>query len=182
MPVVDGEGARSLRERAGEWIERFASRISEVARRHCPAGFDAEELAQEVRVRMWRTLLSEREVRDVPAYLRGVALHAAVDLVRRSRAPRTLPWSDLGDPERGPGGPEPASAEDPAGEVVAEEALRGGLASLVETRRRVVVLHLAGLDRAAIARALGFTDDKVRNLLYRGLEDLRAHLRERTAS
>ncbi|MGH7151526.1 MAG: RNA polymerase sigma factor [Planctomycetota bacterium] len=182
MSVAHGEGAPPLRERAGEWIERFASRIAEVARRHCPAGFDAEELAQEVRVRMWRTLLSEREVRDVPAYLRGVALHAAVDLVRRSRAPRTVPWSDLADPETGSRGPEPAAADDPAGEVVAEEALRSGLSSLLETRRRVVTLHLAGLDRATIARSLGFTDDKVRNLLYRGLEDLRALLRERTAS
>jgi RNA polymerase sigma-70 factor (ECF subfamily) len=50
------------------------------------------------------------------------------------------------------------------------------LADMLPTRRVVVQLHLAGHDRAEIARLLGWTEAKVRNLTYRGLADLREAL------
>jgi DNA-directed RNA polymerase specialized sigma24 family protein len=50
------------------------------------------------------------------------------------------------------------------------------LAGMLPTRRVVVQLHLAGHDRAEIARLLGWSEDKVRNLTYRGLADLREAL------
>ena len=47
---------------------------------------------------------------------------------------------------------------------------------LDEPRNVVVRLHLSGYHRDEIAQLLGWTEPKVRNLLYRGLEDLRALL------
>ncbi len=40
----------------------------------------------------------------------------------------------------------------------------------------VVRLHLTGYPREEIGRLLGWDDGRVRNLLYRGMDDLRAHL------
>jgi DNA-directed RNA polymerase specialized sigma24 family protein len=44
---------------------------------------------------------------------------------------------------------------------------------LAESRRAVVRMHLAGYEREEIAQLLGWSEAKTRNLLYRGLADLR---------
>ena len=49
----------------------------------------------------------------------------------------------------------------------------GTIEELGEGRRVVVRLHLAGYDREEIGRMLGWSEPKTRNLLYRGLADLR---------
>jgi RNA polymerase sigma-70 factor (ECF subfamily) len=47
------------------------------------------------------------------------------------------------------------------------------------SRRPVVRMYLAGHPREEIAELLGWSEAKTRNLLYRGLADLRARLTER---
>jgi RNA polymerase sigma-70 factor (ECF subfamily) len=49
---------------------------------------------------------------------------------------------------------------------------------LIPARRAVVKMYLAGYDRLEIADLLGWTEPKTRNLLYRGLADLRERLTE----
>ena len=49
--------------------------------------------------------------------------------------------------------------------------------TLALSRRTVVRLYLAGYDREEIATMLDWSEAKTRNLLYRGLTDLRARLR-----
>jgi RNA polymerase sigma-70 factor (ECF subfamily) len=44
------------------------------------------------------------------------------------------------------------------------------------SRRPVVRMHLMGHSRDEIARVLGWSDSKTRNLLYRGLADVRERL------
>jgi DNA-directed RNA polymerase specialized sigma24 family protein len=41
-----------------------------------------------------------------------------------------------------------------------------------------VQLHLQGFGFAEVAKLLALTDATARNLIYRGMEDLRTHLRE----
>ena len=53
------------------------------------------------------------------------------------------------------------------------------VASLVASRRPVVRMYLAGYSREEIAQLLGWTEAKTRNLLYRGLADLRERLTAR---
>jgi len=43
-------------------------------------------------------------------------------------------------------------------------------------RRVAVRMHLSGYDRDDISRMLGWTEARTRNLLYRGLDDLRRRL------
>jgi DNA-directed RNA polymerase specialized sigma24 family protein len=51
------------------------------------------------------------------------------------------------------------------------------LAQLPENRRRAVGLHLQGLTTAEIGALLGWSEPKARNLVHRGLKDLRQSLR-----
>jgi RNA polymerase sigma factor (sigma-70 family) len=50
------------------------------------------------------------------------------------------------------------------------------LETLPADRRVAVRLHLAGYDRDDIARSLGWSEARTRNLVYRGLEDVRRRL------
>jgi RNA polymerase sigma factor (sigma-70 family) len=59
------------------------------------------------------------------------------------------------------------------------ESIRTALRAVPESRRPVVKLYLAGYSKTEIAELMGCTFDKVRNLLYRGLADLRAQLTQR---
>ena len=55
------------------------------------------------------------------------------------------------------------------------------LAILPAARRAAVKLHVLGYHRHEIAEVLGWTEAKTRNLLYRGLADLRARLGDQLA-
>ena len=55
--------------------------------------------------------------------------------------------------------------------------MQEGLRRLQENRRRAVGLHLQGMTTDEIARMAGWTEPKARNLVYRGLADLRVELR-----
>jgi len=63
---------------------------------------------------------------------------------------------------------------DPTGAI----QLRQCLERLEERRRMAVTLHLSGLRIPEVARAAGWTEKTAENLIYRGLDDLRALLGE----
>jgi DNA-directed RNA polymerase specialized sigma24 family protein len=49
---------------------------------------------------------------------------------------------------------------------------------LATRRRRAVGLHLQGLSASEVGRVMGWSEPKARNLVYRGLKDLRRELKE----
>lgn len=142
-----------------------------LAHRHGLDGDEVDEVEQDVRIRLWR--LAERgEILETTAasYTYRAVQSSVLDLLRRRRTR-----------ERGrlPLGAADTTAV-PASSLEAddvERALARALESLDPARRIVVRLHLQGHDRAAIERLLGWSEARVRNLLYRGLEDLRTALR-----
>jgi RNA polymerase sigma-70 factor (ECF subfamily) len=74
-----------------------------------------------------------------------------------------------------------AGAENsPEAQAEREELLRKveeAMARLPESRRTAVGLHLQGMTTDEIADLMGWTEPKARNLVYRGLKDLRGKLR-----
>jgi hypothetical protein len=55
--------------------------------------------------------------------------------------------------------------------------IEAGVAQLPANRRLAVRLHLQGLTTAEIGELSGWSEPKARNLVYRGLKDLRQYLR-----
>ncbi len=133
---------------------------------------ELDEVEQDIRIRLWR--LSERTglVDGASAsYVYRAVVSAVTDLIRRrrSRARGRVSLDEI----------EGTLSTDSSGAAEADmvAALRHALDTLDAPRRVVVRLYLDGKDRDEISAILGWTDAKVRNLLYRGLDDLRVQLR-----
>ena len=107
------------------------------------------------------------------SYLWRVAHSAVMDQIRSRRRQREETLEDL--PERAA----PAS-ESPERQRVAAElqyAIDEGLAAMAESRRNAVLLYLLGHGLADSASILGWNTKQVDNHRYRGLAELRRHLR-----
>lgn len=158
-------------------LGRFGELLRRAGRRRGLAEHDLDELLQDVRIRLWKALQTGEKISTVTAsYAYRAARSAAVDLIRRRRAWREGPLT-TGDgdaePEAGAvDAPQLAAVE--GGETTAR--LERALGELVRPRAVAVRMHLAGYPREEIATLMGWSEAKTRNLLYRGLADLRERL------
>ena len=158
-------------------VHRWGALIRRAAVRHGLAGPDIDEVIQDLRIRLWRAIgrPSEKNPTDSPSYVYRAAMSAALDLIRRRRAgplgrPVSLELVSDALPTRG-GEP----SDDEAAQI---SALARALERLLTERRIAVRLHLEGKSRADISALTGWSEARTRNLLYRGLADLKAILSE----
>lgn len=150
---------------------RFAGRIAHDRGLHQE---DLDELLQDLRVRFWRA--RKDGLRDLSSgYVRRAAISAALDIIRRRRTDRNVSLDD----DQSSAHPLAARTAGPA-ELLdqGELAQRVGRAvdGLAPPRRAAVRMYLDGYRREEIAELMRWSDAKTRNLLYRGLADLRAAL------
>jgi RNA polymerase sigma-70 factor (ECF subfamily) len=164
-------------------LERALGNFAGVFRRVCWryhfSGADADELLQEVRIRLWRAHgeqeRAHEQIAGIPAsYLHRTALSAAIDLLRRRRARRTDQMVAIDDQHDDM--PETPGPDQNLEESELAEQVERAIETIQPSRRPVVRMHLMGHPREEIARLLGWSDAKTRNLLYRGLADLRERL------
>lgn len=159
-------------------LARFGDTVRRAARARGLADMDIDEVMQDVRVRLWRSRASGETVDGLGAsYVYRVAMTAAVDLLRRRRLERETSLDALLETAASPAALQVAPVDTAPADELAYR-VRGALQRLAENRRMVVSLHLDGYHRQEIATLTGWTDAKVRNLLYRGMDELRGHLSE----
>lgn len=172
-PGRDGDAVSAALE---QLFSRYAALIRQVAWRRNLSEDDIDEVVQDVRIRLWRALATGPKIAVTPpSYVYRTAVSAALDLIRRRRARREE------EIDRHQDGLAIAASALPDQMVEAVEfavELAHAIALLGEPRRLAVQMHLAGYHRREIAELLGWTEPKTRNLLYRGLADLRARLQE----
>ena len=160
-------------------LAKFSGTLRSVCWRYHFTGADVDELLQEVRIRLWRAHgevpgASEHIESISASYLHRTALSAAIDLMRRRRArggDRTFAIED--DDE---GLPAESSPERELEQSELAAQVERAIERIHPSRRPVLRMHLLGHSREEIARLLGWTEAKTRNLLYRGLADLRERL------
>jgi RNA polymerase sigma-70 factor (ECF subfamily) len=157
-------------------LGRFSRLVRQVAARHGVRQPELDELFQDVRIRLWSALRSDERIKGVSSsYVYQTARAACLDRLRQARSRREVAVH-LEDRST-----ERSLSTAPAAEAALErEELAGQLAravgALSESRRPVVRMYLAGYDREEIAEVLGWSEARTRNLLYRGLHDLRTSL------
>ena len=160
-------------------LARFADMVRQVSWRYGLAAEDVDEIFQEVRIRLWQARPGSENLSTLGAsYVYRTATSAALDVIRRRRARRE---SSI-DAKRVSTEVTLASTDSPE-----SDAERGELGDqiwkavdeLPKSRRSAVRMYLAGYPREEIGRTLGWTEPKTRNLLYRGLADLRELLTKR---
>lgn len=156
-------------------LDEYGRALRDAVARLCrgPLGLHRDEIEQEARIRLWRACRRETTITDLRLYLHRVVATAAIDAMRQVRSRREIPLDATDHVRADRPSPERMAA---AREQV--EAARQALASLPENRRRAVGLHLQGFTTEEIASLMGWTEAKARNLVYRGLADLREKLRE----
>ena len=151
-------------------VARLSPRVFAVARRMLGSEAEAEEVAQDALVRLWRIAPDWRagEAR-VSTWLYRVTGNLCTDRLRRRRDMPLDPEADYAD--------DAPPVEQRLQDADRAAARERALASLPERQRQVVVLrHLEGLSTPEIAEILGLTVEAVESLTARGKRGLKAQL------
>jgi RNA polymerase sigma-70 factor (ECF subfamily) len=157
-------------EAFGELYQRYAHIIFRFIFSHLSDRFEAEDLTEEVFLRVWRSLSNYRE-QGVPflAYLFTIARNVMVDFYRRAgRAGGLMSIEDQSLPDL---------HSDPAEAAIVNlehQQVRQTLEQLREDYRMVLVLRfLSGLSPEETGEVMGRTPGAVRILQHRALSALR---------
>lgn len=156
---------------ARELARRFLPRTLAYARRILGDAAEAEDVAQEAMLRLWRMAPGWRSGEaQVSTWLWRVVANLCTDRLRRRRGGVGL--DDVPDPED----PSPTAVQ----ALVAADraaALDLALAALPDRQRQAVVLrHLEGLPNPEIAEIMGIGVEAVESLTARGKRALAARL------
>jgi len=148
--------------------------VRSVGARHGLSDPDLDEVLQEVRIRLWQACPTSEQIQALGAsYVYRAAISAARDLLRRRRARAgafTDPVEEHTNLAVSASAPQSIDASD------LERQVLEVLETIPLSRRPVLRMYLSGYDREEIAELMGWSEAKTRNLLYRGLADLRQGL------
>jgi RNA polymerase sigma-70 factor, ECF subfamily len=140
----------------------------------------AEELAQEVFLRVYRARANYEPTASFSTWLYRIATHLALNYLRDSRHDRNQIRTD----EESDGLPLQIRAREPSAEetLLSREraaVIQNALDVLPEKQRLAVLLHkYQELDYRQIAELLGVSESAVKSLLFRAYESLRTRLAE----
>jgi RNA polymerase sigma factor (sigma-70 family) len=161
-------------------VEEYGKFLRSVIAQTCPRnlGIQINDIEQESHLRLWRALQSERELTGAASYIYRIAVTTTIDAVRRVMA-RHEEQEDESEDETG----RLAVGSDRWPDRVAQRSLlmqkvEGALMRLPENRRIAVEFYLQGMTSQEIADLCDWNEPKARNLIYRGLKDLRKRLRD----
>lgn len=166
-------------------LEEYGGFLRKAIASHCPKdlGLSFDDLYQEVCVRLWRSLSSEKVISDLASYLHRITATTTIDALRRVKARREeqMNLSPAQDSEIEVEHSQPRDVHTSPEAVARYQELIGivqvVLERLPQNRQRAVRLHLQGLTTAEIGELMAWSEAKARNLVYRGLDELRNQLR-----
>jgi RNA polymerase sigma-70 factor (ECF subfamily) len=160
-----------------ELVERHRSMVYRVAYQFAGNHHDAEDIAQEVFIKVYRSLDRFRQDAQITSWLYRIAMNACIDHRRRHASAGAAPSADeaeqtlLNTPEETPGPEERAYA----GEL--GQLLESEVARLPPGQRIVFVMrHHQGLKLTEIADALGLAEGTVKRQLHAAVHRLREAL------
>lgn len=169
-----------IEDRIRDIINRYSALIRSVIITHIHAGdaLDPQDIEQEIRIKIWKSIRKGINIDKLPSYIKKVAYTATIDELRRLRkqAPyrSTFDWgrmlilvqeglsdSNGENPERG------------YDRLESELAIAPLLEKLSQDRKRVLQLYACGLSVDEICECFNWDRTRVRHLLYRGIDDLK---------
>jgi RNA polymerase sigma factor (sigma-70 family) len=162
-----------------ELVRRYMKAIFNFAYRMTGNYAEADDVAQDVFVQVYRSLPTMRTDLPFKAWLYVVARNKCLDVLKRKRA---LTFSAIEDPERGESPLDRLADPDPVPEQLFERAdlqrvLREAIEQLPEKYRSVVAMRYAsGLTFAEIGEALGLPENTVKTHFQRAKAALRQSL------
>ena len=175
-----------IEERFNLVVEEFGVLLRRAIVRFCPRdkGLQFDDIEQEACLRLWRALQDEREVTNYASYLYRIAATATIDAMRRIQARHEEQLDILVEQRTDEGemmllpAPVKDSPERLAESREAVDRVMSAVAKLPDAQRRAVGMYLQGMTSQDVADLMGWSEPKSRNLIYRGLKELRKSLRE----
>ena len=155
-------------------VERHRSMVYRVAFQFAGNHYDAEDIAQEVFIKVYRSLDKFRQDAQLSSWLYRIVMNACIDHRRRHAPAGSAPFGEeaeqtlLNTPEEAPG-PEARAYAGELGQVLATEINR-----LPRGQRIVFIMrHHQGLKLGEIADALGLAEGTVKRQLHAAVHRLR---------
>ncbi|MGC9223355.1 MAG: RNA polymerase sigma factor [Terracidiphilus sp.] len=144
----------------------------------------AEELAQEVFLRVYRARSSYRAEAKFTTWLYRIATNLAVNYARDTRHERTAQKVYLDQPDEESGSTPDLADDEPTVEerLLREErmaAIRRHVMALPERQRMAVLMHkYQGMDYRQIGEVLKLSESATKSLLFRAYQTLREKLKD----
>jgi RNA polymerase sigma-70 factor (ECF subfamily) len=161
-------------------VERHRSMVYRVAYQFAGNHHDAEDIAQEVFIKVYRSLDRFRQDAQLTSWLYRIAMNACIDFRRRQSPVTSAPSAAcreeaerllLDTPEERPD-PEDCAYAGELGQVLEAEITR-----LPQGQRVVFIMrHHHGLKLSEIAEALGLAEGTVKRQLHAAVHRLRGAL------
>jgi RNA polymerase sigma factor (sigma-70 family) len=173
IPARDASGIRRDDSVVEEIVRKYGRLIRHAIRQ--AGGREgaslADDIEQSVIVSLWQQVAREQTIDHPASYIFKAAIRETVRAIRRERVRVDLAKASVSGPASQPMDPEQAAAARER-----REALAAALAGLAPDRARAVRAHLAGWSVQEIMELTGWTYQRTRNLVARGMADLRSAL------
>ena len=139
-------------------------------------GIDPDDIFQEVKIKLWNVLIDEKKIYSISSYIKKIVNSCVIDQIRKSKREEGVISNEKRKKisDRRSYYKKHSSSETELKNMVGK-----AVESLMESRRRVVKLYLLNMTLEEIAIFLNWSEAKTRNLLYRGLDDLKRMLKEK---
>jgi RNA polymerase sigma-70 factor, ECF subfamily len=174
LRVKEGDGASF-----GVLLERYRSSVVHFLFRMVQNHAIAEELAQEVFLRVYRSRSTYEPTAKFTTWLFRIATHLALNAIRDTRnekAQERLDDDTSEIPVRQVSDRRPSVEQSMVYQAKLDE-IRQAIRTLPEKQRAAVLMHkYEEMEYAQIARVLNCSESAVKSLLFRAYETLRARL------
>ena len=176
MPDTDLIGRAAVGDHAAfqALVERHRAMVYRVAYQFAGNHHDAEDIAQEVFIKVFRSLDRFRQDAQLTSWMYRIVMNACIDYRRRHSPASSAPFGEeaeqkmLNTPEESPG-PEDTTYAGELGEVLEAEIGR-----LPPGQRMVFIMrHHQGLKLGEIADALDLAEGTVKRQLHAAVHRLR---------
>jgi RNA polymerase sigma factor (sigma-70 family) len=165
-------------------IDQFSQLIRSAIRKTSPQIdlSDMDDIEQEVKIKIWREILkSEKEIQNFGSYIWKVTYTTTCRTMKKLFAQKKQLWLQRENSVSIEDFPQ-VLIHNPDRQYERKELIdliRKTVDALIESRRQVLKLYLMGMDLDEISEFFNWSDGKTRNLLSRGLADLRQGLLEK---
>jgi len=161
-----------------ELLEKFSHFILFQIQKYSPQqkGIDPDDVFQEVKIKIWKILNDEKKIGNYASYIKKIVDSSVIDQIRRMRREEHILYSEMQKRIAEKGN---IYQRDEIDDLKMKKILEQAVDSLLESRRKAVKLHLLNMSLEEISEFFNWSRHKTRNLLYRGLSDLKQKLKDK---
>jgi RNA polymerase sigma factor (sigma-70 family) len=141
-------------------------------------GVEVDDVLQEIRVKLWKALRNEKNIHYYASYIKKIVDTSVIDFFRKFKREEGVYLYEkslrIAELDRG------YDADYIRENMDVKDIVGLAVERLIPSRRNIVRLYLLNMTIDEIALHYRYSLSKTRNLLYRGLKDLRKILVEKS--